>query len=84
MKTLAEAWESFRAGAIRGRLSPSRENQVKLAFFAGATFMFELVTGTGQAAPLPEDDAAAEVRLAGLDAEVKAFVESQMKRGFES
>lgn len=73
MRTLAEAWAAFRARAIPRDMPPRRVRGIQLAFYAGASFAFEIVTGTGQAAPLPEDEAAAEQVLQGVDDELKAF-----------
>lgn len=48
MKTVQDQWESFESGVINPDAGPGQRDQMRLAFYAGAWAMFNLVARVGE------------------------------------
>jgi len=74
MKTVQQEWESFSKEVFRGMdVSKTQSDEMRKAFFAGATAMLAMVQETGEP-EISEDEGVA--RLDALQDEVVAFMRS--------
>ncbi len=76
VKTIADGWRIYRAAIYKGELSGLQERELRRAFFAGASVLYELST-----LRMPDDEAEALKHMQALHAEVREFSKTVARGG---
>lgn len=73
MKTISERWDLFKVMVVPAEAGPTQISEMKMAFFAGAEEMKNILVVELPDAPNQKD---AYKILNGLETEIRAFAES--------